>query len=503
MEVSNTFRPIGSPNLHIINLSKSPQVIDFKVHINSKTKTGEPEKSFADIAITVDQNQEATYDKSTISNLALKQLGFEVDDYVLTTSGQATAIDALRGVTSENCALAVIKQGSVEKTLLVLNDDESQTLEDITELCAQKFPDAAWKVISLENHFYLNPEMIKDEFEKLKDRETMFSQVPLNPVFRNKFGTSFVDIVSSHTKAGKAEELFTGDPKTSFIPKTLHQIYLGCDPDSSKASRLPLNFERFVESWLEKNRLSPGEEGWEHIIWTVRERWKNDEDFHAFHKWCEEKGIIVKDLADTYRDQEDWQKLEEVVHTSLDKKNWGLASDIARFIVLKEEGGVYADLDIECHHRLDHTEVMNADFFMGLGEESRDIWSEGAIMGAQKRSKVFTKGLEMIREYQNNGLMEAEGINGHSTIYMTGPLFLTLVLSDVISELSFPRIYPPSTFYPEIPDGFIRKKNTQPSSACIAFHSSTKSWSYKETPQSMDHEKTWQKVTENALKRGE
>ena len=338
------------------------------------------------------------------------------------------------------------------------------------------------------------------ELNVLEEHEMKFSHLlkVKSSIFRDIFEGSLVKKMNEVTKAGQPEEIFTGDRETSFIPKKLHQVFFGCDPDRKTASRLPPDFESSVRTWIEKNRLAPDEEPWEHVIWTMAERWEDESDYERFKAWCEEENIIVKDFSKVFQDQEDWKDLEEVIHIALGNQNWGLASDIARFIILKEEGGVYSDLDVECHHRLDHTEVMNADLFIGLEEDREGVYVEGAIMGAQKESVVFTKALEMIRKYKQENLMDDDGIGGLSTLYMTGPYFLSLVFSRYASELSFPRIYPPSFFYPSLhrEEEF---KSIFPSTNCIAFHSSAKSWTCYKPVKTPCHFDRWEKITRKML----
>lgn len=91
------------------------------------------------------------------------------------------------------------------------------------------------------------------------------------------------------------------DYHTNILPKKIHQIWLG--------GQIPDKYKKFIETW---QKLNPD---WEYKLWT-------DED--------------VKNLNIPNRK----------LFNSL--SNYGPKSDILRYYILNEYGGVYADTDFEC-----------------------------------------------------------------------------------------------------------------------------------------------------------
>ena len=75
--------------------------------------------------------------------------------------------------------------------------------------------------------------------------------------------------------------------------------------------------------------------GWKHFLWT------NDKSLlPQTVKWAEEQGIIVREMKelDCFKDYED------LLQYTIDQ-NVVMASDLARFMVLYELGGMYIDID--------------------------------------------------------------------------------------------------------------------------------------------------------------
>lgn len=98
------------------------------------------------------------------------------------------------------------------------------------------------------------------------------------------------------------------------VPKILHQICL--TPDS--AVSVPERYADFYASCLRKH------EDWQHVLWT------NDK---ALYFMTERHPDLVPM----------WQGYGQTIQRT----------NILRYLVLEEFGGVYLDLDIECLHPLD------------------------------------------------------------------------------------------------------------------------------------------------------
>ena len=114
---------------------------------------------------------------------------------------------------------------------------------------------------------------------------------------------------------------------TQHIPKIIHHIWLG--------GELPDKYRMYVDSWKKYNPT------WEHIFW-------NDDNT---------KHIKIK-------------------HT----ENLGQRSDILRYHILKQYGGIYVDTDFECLKSFD--DLTNLKFFTGIAYPSTIEMYIGLIASA-------------------------------------------------------------------------------------------------------------------------
>lgn len=107
------------------------------------------------------------------------------------------------------------------------------------------------------------------------------------------------------------------EDKRDRIPKKIHQIWLG--------SKLPIQFKKYVDSW---KKFHPE---WEYKLW-------GDKD--------------VKDI-----DLVQGDKFHQAT-------NMGMKSDILRYEILNQFGGIYADTDFECLRSFN--DLMYLNFFTSL-----------------------------------------------------------------------------------------------------------------------------------------
>jgi mannosyltransferase OCH1-like enzyme len=111
---------------------------------------------------------------------------------------------------------------------------------------------------------------------------------------------------------------FLSSPLIGKIPKIIHQIWLGSD--------LPFNYRKLCRSWETHHP------GWKYKLWT-------DADASKIK-------ITRRDLYDQ-------------------ATNPGMKSDILRYEILRQYGGVYVDTDFVCIKPLDDLTFL--DFFTGIG----------------------------------------------------------------------------------------------------------------------------------------
>lgn len=209
------------------------------------------------------------------------------------------------------------------------------------------------------------------------------------------------------------------------IPRKLHQIYFGCDLKGTK-SGLPELFEECIQTFTPhypKNK-------WDHSIWTLRSRWKK-KDFEKLKAWCRNERIEVVDLEKKFAENPLWETIYPIILHALKYKLWALASDIARYFIVYEEGGVYSDMDCESFHSLDNMSIMQKQFFAGL-ETSTGAYALGnAFFGAKKGSPTLKRCLDYIKEsfaqnlLLNKKLCKRSPLNEWTTLVMTGPLLFS------------------------------------------------------------------------------
>ena len=103
------------------------------------------------------------------------------------------------------------------------------------------------------------------------------------------------------------------------------------------------------------------------------------------------------------------------------KKKWAFVSDVARFKILYENGGVYFDTDVELLRPIDS--LLETSGFMGFettmwglyGNKSEEHWllNPGLGMGAEKKSPVLNK---LLNEYTTRLFENDDGTLNLETI---------------------------------------------------------------------------------------
>jgi mannosyltransferase OCH1-like enzyme len=181
----------------------------------------------------------------------------------------------------------------------------------------------------------------------------------------------------------------------SRIPKILHQIWLG--------GPVPEKYKTWQASWI---RLHPD---WTYIMW-------------------DDAAIKNFPMKNKY-------KFEQA-------KNLGLKSDIARYEILYQVGGVYVDFDIECLRPID---IFNhcCDFFACLEDNSERIGN--AIIGSKVGNPVLERCIDVIwaSDTQVTGFWDV--------INTTGPGLLTKCFLEVAPSCDQRFVvFPHNFFYPNI-----------------------------------------------------
>jgi mannosyltransferase OCH1-like enzyme len=173
------------------------------------------------------------------------------------------------------------------------------------------------------------------------------------------------------------------------IPKIIHQIWLG--------DGIPNELWKCIDSIKETNP------GYEHRLWTEDEaknyNFKNKELFNK----C---------------------------------TNHGQRSDILRYAILQEFGGIYLDTDFIGIKSFD--ELLHLDFFTGVAYDKEPIVFNGLI-GCIPNHPL----LEDLNNFDN-----VSSNDGMDIIKTTGPWYLTKRLFKKINELDNIAVLPVAYFYP-------------------------------------------------------
>lgn len=112
-----------------------------------------------------------------------------------------------------------------------------------------------------------------------------------------------------------------------------------------------------------------------------------------------------------------------------------LRSDVARYEVLLEHGGVYVDCDMECLRPIDPL-VAGVDCFAGWEDEAR--WVNNAVLGA-------TPGHPFVAALVDGLAANVRRRRGARPNVLTGPQYLTPLYRRHHEAVT---VYPKATFYP-------------------------------------------------------
>lgn len=131
------------------------------------------------------------------------------------------------------------------------------------------------------------------------------------------------------------------------IPKVIHYIWLG-------GNKMPKILEKCIKSWKKR---------------------------------CPDYEIKCWDESNLDLNKYQFAK------DAYDAKKWAFASDVFRFDILFEEGGIYLDTDVELLKSLD--KFLNHKFFSGF-EDGKFI-NPGLIMGCERDSKIAKDVLDVYK----------------------------------------------------------------------------------------------------------
>jgi mannosyltransferase OCH1-like enzyme len=178
------------------------------------------------------------------------------------------------------------------------------------------------------------------------------------------------------------------------VPKIIHQIWLG--------SPLPEEFKVLQQSWFEYHL----DRGWVYKLWT-------DEDVAQLKLYNQE----FYDATD----------------------NYGVKSDILRWELLYNFGGVYVDMDYECLHALDDLHY-TYDFYTALQPlDTAFVQLGAALVGSRPGHPILEHCISTIKnDWHHKGAPKKTG-----PVHFTKS-FYACAGQDSNKDIAFPAFY----FYP-------------------------------------------------------
>jgi hypothetical protein len=192
---------------------------------------------------------------------------------------------------------------------------------------------------------------------------------------------------------------------TTHIPKVLHFIWIG-------PKEFPMESIENIRSWIAKNP------DWKVKFWTDRERPLP----HPKMERCMVQDVHFLKLASCYKNSE----------------NYGEKSDLLRYEILYQEGGVYADHDVECIQSFD--QLNNAyDMYIGMQMPDKTFLSSSVVptnnlIGIKAGHPVMKRCLDVIAENWDKIEEQYPGSDRDSVISRVAHRTF-VVLGDAVKEV--------------------------------------------------------------------
>jgi len=208
------------------------------------------------------------------------------------------------------------------------------------------------------------------------------------------------------------------------IPKIIHQIWIG--------KEVPQEFESYCNSWKKHHP------DWEYKLWT-----QHDIPNLLLHN----KDLIVS------------------------SRNPGEISDLLRYEILYQFGGVYVDMDFECLAPLDELHY-RYDFYIGLQPLDSELVQVGiGLIGTIPGHPILKNSYESIATKWHDPLFE------HMATGRTGPIHFTNIFCDLAGKTGYcDVVLPAHYFYPLGCTEFELHTQEWLASGSFAVHHWAKSW---------------------------
>lgn len=249
-----------------------------------------------------------------------------------------------------------------------------------------------------ENEYGWDEKKMYIDFEKSMQTKNYFTSIA---VTKRVVGVDGVDLYKFFKKLYEKNNLTKITPsKEPRIPKIIHVVWINGKIDESG---VPEDLKQYIVTWIEKHL---GDE-WQFKLWT-------DADVAKMK-------LQNQDLYD-------------------DATNYGVKSDILKYEIVYNYGGVYVDTDFECLKRLDIFHHCY-DFYVGIQPlDTQYLQLGAALFGATPGHPILKHTIESMREsyYKHKGAPAKTG-----PVHFTRAFFESADKTEHI-DIAFPASY----FYP-------------------------------------------------------
>lgn len=214
------------------------------------------------------------------------------------------------------------------------------------------------------------------------------------------------------------------------IPKTIHIIWL---TDTNEPTMLPLNWFSLFNETL---RICRTQDGWTYHLWL------SCLSSLPFDFRCDGFSIIIHLI---HALAEEWIA-PKAFETAMMQRNYGKASDILRYEILYQQGGVYIDVDFAFTQSVEWLHY-HYDFYSGMEGES-SISACNAMIGTKPRHPIIYTCLKKINE---TSAYLSEIVEPLRTLAETGPFLLSLMIyRNADQEGNRDIIFPPDVFFADL-----------------------------------------------------
>lgn len=215
------------------------------------------------------------------------------------------------------------------------------------------------------------------------------------------------------------------------IPTILHHVWFSKSSYSSDSRKIKF---RLHNKFLENNvKKTPD---WTHYLWT------NDLNYIPSNviAWCANHKVAIYDMSSIAASNNDFAQnhqfstLASKAQKLAEQQEFGLATDIARYLAIYLHGGVYVDGDYKISSTTSLEKMMKSyNSFFGI-ERGYDSRVGNAFIAAEKENAIIAKVITLV---ERNVLDQANApdyvnypnLHTQTTLTKTGPVALSVAFN--------------------------------------------------------------------------